>query len=850
MRSKIPRGLAHDIQQNINKGKSLTEVECKIRFPDLHDCKHYDIAMKYMDVKKGWTKSVSHTVDICRKQKRFTKLDDKYFDTSKTAPSVLQVVNYDDFNLKFTVCKEKMKEAKEPKTYDFIRVKDRTSFSKGNVRIDLTAVTQDEMDDCFEIEVEVIHPERFNYAEFIDTIFMIVEAQIDPRKSINSFFNKMLGGSPRDDQGLSWNLTARPRDLKIGDMTNNGLLDNYVVMVKADGVMKFLIFHSSGVWLVGFNQDYDDSHEFVCPLPDGMGPDTGSIYQGELIGNKFYLFDCCAHYSKSKIENNYLDRIKYFEHVSGKRFGKYNILEVKRFPYSRRKVEFFNQIREAFKESKRVEYQTDGLIFRPIYCPYLPRGARQEKEERVLSKHPDICKWKPSHLQTIDFKVMGGELYVSGGTLFTGTKEYPFTEENYTLKGEGLDEEKLEDQIVEFKPQQKGDIFFYTPIRIRKDKINPNSLQVALDGWELVRDPITKDMLSGKSTKLLECYLQDLRSSIISNSDQDIPSLHIYPRHQHLSSDPVSDNVTVMDRNISKTVCNHPVKLITSWDELEPQKELIVHYLHPTTNVGLEKGIEKIKGNVKKLTINFLCLSNRKLKSMFTTGGKELHFNDIHIRRDDSNTYTLTSPSGKGKFKMNDHFQGDLESGPGANQIKGAGKLMSDYILTKTERDLLQLFVVGKEKLEGSEQKEKVIERLPVDISRGTRREGGFTALGDDKMEQLDGDLFRLAVIDQGSSLQHCLLKLLNSEYRASPLNKRLEMADGVKLRSSLSKTSKDIKHGILVKTEEDDIRHGDGKRWIILFQHSDGSYEPVIHKDGGKMNMVFSQDSSLIDSS
>lgn len=840
MRTKIPRSLAHDIQQNIDNGKGLTEVECKIRFPDPHDSKHYDIAMKYMDGKKSWKRSVSHTVDIFRNQKRFTKIDDKYFNTSKTTPSVLQVVDYDDFSLKFTVCKENMKETKEPKSYDFIRVKDRTSFSKGNVRIDLTQVTQDEMDDCFEIEIEVIHPERFNYGEFIDTIFMIVDTQIDPRKSINSFFNKMLGGSHRDDQHLNWNLTARPRDLKIEDMTNDGLLDNYVVMVKADGVMKFLIFHQSGIWLVGFSQDYDDSYEFVCPLPGGMGPNTGSIYQGELIGNDFYLFDCCAHYSSSKTEQHYLNRVRHFEHVSGKRFGKYNILEVKRFPYSQKKVQFFNQIREAFKESKRMGYQTDGLIFRPNYCPYLPSGVSQRKEDRVLSKHRDICKWKPSHLQTIDFKVVDGGLYVNDGTLFTGTKQYPFTRENYTL--EGLETpEKLEGQIVEFKPQPKGNTFFYTPVRIRKDKTNPNSLQVALDGWELVRNPITKDMLCGKSTRLLECYLQKVRSSIISKSDHHLPSLHIFPMHQHLSEDPVRENVTVMDKNISHLNCDHPLKIINSWDELEPHKELIVHYLHPTTNIGLEKGIEKIKASTDKLTINFLCLSGRKMRSMFSSSGKELHFNDLHIRRDDSTGYTVTSPSGERKFKMADYFE--------LNSLRGGGKSKEDYILTKTERDLLQLYVFGQYKTFGdSHQKSAPVKRLPVDISKGSRREGGFTALGDDKMEQLEGDLFRLAVIDQGSSLQHSFLKLLNSEYRAAPLSKRLEMADEVKLRSDLSKTSKDINHGILVKSESD-VRYGDGKRWIIIFEHSDGSYEPVVHKDGAKINMVFSRDSSLIQS-
>jgi hypothetical protein len=287
-------------------------------------------------------------------------------------------------------------------------------------------------------------------------------------------------------------------------------------------------------------------------------------------------------------------------------------------------------------------------------------------------------------------------------------------------------------------------------------------------------------------------------------------------------------------------VCDQKeIKFISSWDELEPRKKMTVNYLHPTTNVGLEKGIEHIKTGVKNMTINFLCLSSNKLRSMFSIKGKELHFNDIHIVRNDSNTFTMTSPMGEGKFKLSDEFHG----------ITPSGKLISDYILSKNERDLLQFFVMGQKKSEGGDDKQKKITRLPVDISKGSRRKGGFTAFGDDKMEKLDGDLFRLATIDEGSSLQHCLLKLLNSEYRAAHLNKRIEMADGVKLHPSLSKISEDINHGILVKDfqQNEDKRHGKGGRWIILFEHSDGSYEPIVHKKEGKIDMVFSEDSSLI---
>ena len=88
MKGKIPRNLAHDIQQNIKNG---TEIECKIRFPDSNSSEHYDLALSHFDGRKGWKKTSSHYVDIHRKGKRFTRIGDKYFNTSKLSPSVLQV---------------------------------------------------------------------------------------------------------------------------------------------------------------------------------------------------------------------------------------------------------------------------------------------------------------------------------------------------------------------------------------------------------------------------------------------------------------------------------------------------------------------------------------------------------------------------------------------------------------------------------------------------------------------------------------------------------------------------------------------------------------------------------------
>jgi hypothetical protein len=828
MELKLPRGLAHDIEQGIQKTKGIVEVECRIRYPDSSCSDQYDTIIKHMSTKKDWNKTTSYTVDVYKGQKRFTMVGDRYFDTTKSSPIFLRIIDFQEFDLKFFVSSEKMKEVKSPKNYDFTRIKERTSFSKKGVRIDLTKVTNQKDDDVsYEIEVEIIDSDRFNYSEFVNTISMIIDINTDPHQRINSFFNKMLGGIKQDSQKLNWNLVSKPRDLMVEDMTNDGLLDNFTVMVKADGVMNFLVFHSTGVWLIGFSRDGNGRYQFLCPSSRDM---EGSIFQGELIQKEYYLFDCCGYQSRSTIEDIYPERVKNFKHILGKRFGDINVLELKRFPYSQKKVEFFNKIREAFKEIKKVPYQTDGLIFMPTYCSYLPDGAKQRKKDRILSKYKDICKWKPSELQTIDFLVSEGNLLVAKNILFSGTEKYPFVKENYTLEDHDLG--NIEGQIVEFKPVKKGDNFLYKPVRIRKDKLSPNSLHVALDGWELVRDPITKEMLTGRSTKLLDRYLRKLKNDITS-TQQDDHILDIFGELDQLEKDhPEKEKVTVLSKNIK---CDTGFKMITDWDEAKDYQNLAVNHLNPVTNIGLSDGLETLRRNNNGIVFRYLTISPSKLRSLFSIKGKELNFNDVSIRKNGPDRYTVTKETGEHDYELSDELEGNTPS----------GRMITDYILSKDERDLLQLFVVGTQHFD--DKKDITISRIPVDISKGTLRKGGFDALGDDKLVGLEGDLFRLAVIDDGKSLQHSLLKLLNSDYRSESVTGRIDMASKMTQESDLDKISKQIGHGILLKNGDEEIKYGDQDRWIILFQHSDGTYEPVVHRQGSNMNMVFSKDSPLI---
>lgn len=828
MKGRIPRNLAHEIESNIGKG---SEIECRIRFKTTG---YYQKLLDFMNSKEGWKKNSSYTVDIYKDEKRWTKIGDKYFNTTKSPPSVLVIVDYEDYSLKFTVSKEIYKEVKRiPKKYDFTRVKERTTFSRKNIKIDLTKVTSEEKEDSYETEVEVIDPENFNYKIFMDTIFMITDKFSDPREKINLFFNKSMGSNP-DKNKLNWNMIKRPRDLTIDDLTYDGIVDHYAVTIKADGVMKFLIFHTSGIWFVQFTKDYDNNYELICPAPEVT---NGSIYQGELIGNNFYPFDCCMKNGKKLNELDYLSRMSNID-IYGKRYGKYNILKLKIYTYENKVDRFFEKMNQVFKEMEDLEHGNDGLVFHPIYSPYLPEGQSVPKKDRILNQYKDVCKWKPVDKQTIDFLVQDGKLLVSNGSVFKGTETYPFDRENYEIQDD------LENKVVEFKPVFEKGKYVYYPERIRTDKIFPNSLDVALEGWKLVRDPITEKMLTGKGNRLLQEYKHRTVYSLIKDLEGYV--LNIYPSHDsYLIPDGIIKMINLVE---TRKIGSEKDVYVDSEDKIEyyfpenfKDNDLFVTILDSTDMVDIPLLMENMdqiyqdRGGRGKVELIYFGVDGEKLKRL-------LSLKDISgYERISKNSYTT-----KGK-KWN--FDIGLEKIRISEKYNPLSKVKkSDIILSSRERYKIKLYIIVKGVLSFDIVDYSKIKRLPVDLTKGIRQIGGYKALGDDELIKFKDDLYRMATIDQGKSLAHSVLKLLNSDYRGSNVQKRLEMADKVK-NLSLDQFSSLIKHGILLFKNGNSVKYNPGnfKKWIILYQHEDKSYEPLVHKDKDILNMVFSEDSTLI---
>ncbi|XP_018798630.1 PREDICTED: mRNA-capping enzyme [Bactrocera latifrons] len=154
-------------------------------------------------------------------------------------------------------------------------------------------------------------------------------------------------------------------------------------------------------------------------------------------------------------------------------------------PFSIRNKEFWDIRQSASllgeKFSKSLLHVPDGLIFQPSKQPYTAGVCK------------DVLKWKPSNMNSIDFRLKikvesaPGMLTEKVGYLYVGgTTEY-FSKMKYTKALKNLD-----NKIIECAINQKGEWEF---MRERTDKMLPNSFNTATSVVESIRYPITQSGL-------------------------------------------------------------------------------------------------------------------------------------------------------------------------------------------------------------------------------------------------------------------------------------------------------------------------------------------------------------------
>ncbi|XP_035910624.1 mRNA-capping enzyme [Anopheles stephensi] len=143
------------------------------------------------------------------------------------------------------------------------------------------------------------------------------------------------------------------------------------------------------------------------------------------------------------------------------------------------------------KFKQALGHEPDGLIYQPSLDPY---------ESGVC---PRVLKWKPHHMNSIDFRLVIKEENKLGmlprkvGLLYVGGMDQCYSQIKLTSELR-----KLNNKIIECKFDKE-----WVLMRERTDKSFPNSYETAKNVWESIRNPVTEERLLSLIQK--EAYRSD-----------------------------------------------------------------------------------------------------------------------------------------------------------------------------------------------------------------------------------------------------------------------------------------------------------------------------------------------------
>jgi SAM-dependent methyltransferase len=508
------------------------------------------------------------------------------------------------------------------------RVKDRLSFDLygGNIRLDLTTVMAKST--IFEVEIELLNKESFK--DFENTINIVLKLILDTNILYNAKqsaqvlrdLNICLNG--KNPNILDPNMLVQARNLKLKDMVDGGLIGNkiktskeydgrtftyknnpYSVTHKADGVRKLLFFHQSGIWyvapkrflnlivninLAGYNGTILDGEDIPTDKRKSNAPTTKYWY---------LAFDCMSVKGNPNIQNqNLMERLK-FAQTATKAINELTYKDVrlkiisaqtKEFRGFNTPDEFYKIMDSMFAQQKLLSYEQDGFLFTPIETKYNPHSERFPLYQRVLTRHPDICKWKRKEDLTIDFELQWGKINMDGsrnltllsrknypefGSIpFRGTRFNPFDTSMIDVYNE-LTLDLPSGTIVEYAWNFDKNVLY--PVRTRPDKTGANRLDVAEDNWDWIFNPVTEKTLTGDNFDLVYAYHNRIKKALFKyGSGQtllDIGSgrggdVHRWAQYSKIVAvEPNPEHIVELKRRIDLNGMTDKVKIVQAGGE-------------------------------------------------------------------------------------------------------------------------------------------------------------------------------------------------------------------------------------------------------------------------------------------
>jgi len=363
------------------------------------------------------------------------------------------------------------------------------------------------------------------------------------------------------------------------------IYNRYAVTLKADGERYFLYITNDGnIYL--FNNQFDVISTGLSNLEY-----KNSLIEGELVETNvkkvFYAYDML--FSKGiDLRNKWLKMMKREENVEEKFLGRIdfldrflqdkntiiikdysssNIIELKKKPYEysfrNDGSDIFNKISKIWGDRKTNPFHVDGIILCPIMEHYPHRGGGWKS----------LFKWKPVHLNTIDFLV-----------------KYVKNENGIIVNSPFIEDVKRLDDIKE-----------------RKLKMF-RTLELYVGGTDDVYDNVSKKMIKKSKPILFNPYnIED-----IYLDDNNTSKRFINADEKVFCNDPITNDVEeLLDDTIIEFGYDSNAPLGFNW----------VPYRFRKDKTNLYKSGENIFGNFETTANDiFRSIKNPVTEDMITTG--------------------------------------------------------------------------------------------------------------------------------------------------------------------------------------------------------------------------------------
>lgn len=438
-----------------------------------------------------------------------------------------------------------------------IRTKKRSSFTVPYMRLDLTEVQMTEKNresTRYEIELELLDITQLEkFLSSIPTFIKKIHSteylySVDDLISLTTMLKTYLPVT--DLYRFNRDVLVQARNIKRNDLVFGGLIGNsvtgYSVTHKADGIRKLLVFDDTGIWLIM------PPYEYNRLSADVLKNLIGTIIDGEMIPEKsrlsvvakppdskywFIGFDCLMVQFNTEISQKPLnDRLTIVQQVATKTKSTLLTLNAKEFIFIRDANDLFAKLKPLFVRQKDqlLAYKTDGFMFTPTAVGYNSKSHLIPNDQRYLTNHPDIVKYKPPEEITIDFmiskkidksgkeiiKLFSSKRGQRDPVLFEGTLTIPCTTNMITQHHE-LTNSIPTGFIVEYGWNSQSHQL--EPRRLRPDKAVANDIEVALQNWSDMFNPIYQSTLEGEDFVYFQgivsrCLLDCLGSAIEGSS--------------------------------------------------------------------------------------------------------------------------------------------------------------------------------------------------------------------------------------------------------------------------------------------------------------------------------------------